>query len=416
MSSATATTHSPAAAAPIGEAEYFKFTNLGPLLFGLLVSGGVALLVCLLVALFGSHAVRERLLFSWLYAFAVCFTITAGCLVWILVHHATDAEWSVVVRRILETAAKNFFYIWVFFIPIAWFAPSLYEWMHAAVVQADPMLVGKSALLNRTFWGFRWVFIFASFGILAFLLHRFSVAQDATGDPRWTVKLRQTTFPCLPLFAICLTFAATDWFMSLNPHWYSTMWGVYIFAGAAWSSMAVLILICYALQRAGYLEGIVTVEHYHIMGKLLLSFTVFWAYIAFDQYFLIWYANIPEEAEYYVMRNTGNWNVLSTLLTICHFFIPFVLLCPRANKRIPGRLAWISGFVVLVHLLDHYIITIPAAEMERAGPTLGSFLLSLICLVAIAAPLAFLFLRNLAKTPLYPLRDPRIVKSLKLVN
>ncbi len=415
MSSATVTpAKSPTPLA--GDAEYFKFTNLGPLLFGLLVSGGVALLVCLLVAIFGSHAVRERLLFAWLFAFAVCFTITAGSLFWILVHHATDAEWSVVVRRVLETAAKNFFYIWLFFLPILIFAPQVYEWMHSAAGHSDPLLEAKRALLNRSFWGFRAVFIFAFFAIAAWMLNRFSTKQDPTGDPRWTIKLRQTTFPCMPLFAICLTFAATDWFMSLNPHWYSTMWGVYIFAGSAWCSMAVLILVCYALQRAGYLEGVVSVEHYHIMGKLLLSFTVFWAYIAFDQYFLIWYANIPEEAEYYVQRNVGNWNVLSTALTVCHFFIPFLLLLPRAAKRNPGRLAAVAGFVVLVHVLDHYIITIPAAEVERAGPTLGSFLLGIICLVAIAAPLAFLFLRNLAKTPLYPLRDPRIVKSLKLVN
>lgn len=180
--------------------------------------------------------------------------------------------------------------------------------------------------------------------------------------------------------------------------------------------MAVLILVCYALQRGGYLEGIVTVEHYHIMGKLLLSFTVFWAYIGFSQYFLIWYANIPEEAEYFVVRNTEGWNILSIALVVCHFFLPFLALCSRANKRIPQRLAFIAAFCVLIHLLDHYIITMPAAATEKAGPTLGSLLLALICLVAMAAPLAFLFLRNLAKTPLYPLRDPRIVKSLKLVN
>ncbi|MBV9126697.1 MAG: quinol:cytochrome C oxidoreductase [Verrucomicrobia bacterium] len=400
-------------AAPV---EHFQFTNLGPLLFGLLVSGGAALVICLLLALFGTHALRERLLFSWLYAFAICFTVAAGSVFWVLVHHATDAEWSVVVRRILETVGTTFFYLWVFFLPVLFFAPTLYEWLDPAVFNADPVLVGKRALLNRPFWGFRAVFILAFFAILAWLLRYFSTRQDATGDPRWTVKLRQVTYPCLPLFALCLTFGAVDWFMSLNPHWYSTMWGVYVFAGSAWCAMAVLILITYALQRAGYLEGIATVEHYHIMGKLLLSFTVFWAYIGFGQYFLIWYANIPEEAEYFVARNTEGWNVLSTALVVCHFFIPFLALCSRINKRVPQRLAIISIWCVLIHLLDLYIIVIPAAGTEKAGPTLLSFFLALICLVAIAAPLAFLFLRNLAKTALYPLRDPRIVKSLKLVN
>lgn len=412
MSAATVTAPSSTETKP--KAEFFQFTNLGPVLFGLLVSGGVALLACLLIALFGGHETRERLLFSWLFAFTVCFTLTVGSLFWVLVHHAVDAEWSVVVRRVLETMATTFFYLGLFILPILLFAPGIYEWMRPGF--HDPTVEAKHLLLNRTSWGIRTVVYLVFFFVLTRMLRYFSTRQDETGDPSWTVKLRITTYPMIPLFAICLTGAVVDWLMAINPHWYSTMWGVYLFAGAAWSSMALLIVIVYRLQKAGYLQGIVTVEHYHIMGKLLLSFTVFWAYIAFDQYFLYWYGNIPEEVEYYIRRNTENWNILSTALVALHFFLPFLLLLPRVTKRTPSYLARIAMFVLLIQMLDIYIIVIAAAPSEERGATLLTFLLSALSLVAIAAPLALLFLRNLGRHALYPLRDPRIVKSLKLVN
>lgn len=415
MSAVIPTVHSSAETKP--KAEFFQFTNLGPMLFSVLVSGGTALFVCLLLALFGSESIRERLLLGWLFALTVCFTLTVGSLFWVLVHHATDAEWSVAVRRILETTSawSAFVYLLIAFIPVLLFAPHLYEWMVIPMGQ-DPVLDIKRPLLNRPFWGFRAVFYFSFFTVVAFLLRHFSTRQDETGDPAWTIKMRQTTFPCLPFFAVCLTGAVVDWLMSLDAHWYSTMWGVYLFAGSAWSAMALLIVTTYNLQRAGYLQGIVTVEHYQIMGKLLLSFTVFWAYISFSQYFLYWYANIPEEVEYFVRRNTESWNVFSTALTICHFFIPFLLLLPRASKRVPSNLYKIAAYALCVQLLDLYIIIIPAGSHDARGFTLLTFVLSMLSLVAIAAPLVFLFLRNLGAHPLYPLRDPRILKSLKLVN
>ena len=412
MSAATATVHGSTETKP--KAEFFQFTNLGPLLFGLLVSGGVALLLCLLVAVFGSHETRERLMFSWLFAFTVCFTLSVGSLFWVLVHHAFDVEWSVVVRRILETLATTFFYLGIFFVPVLLFAPSIYEWMRAGY--HDPVVEAKHAMLNRSFWGVRAVVYLVFFFVMARLLRYFSTRQDDTGDPAWTIKLRLTTLPMLPFFAICLTGSVVDWLMAINPHWYSTMWGVYLFAGSAWSSMALLIVVAFRLQQAGYLQGIVTLEHYHIMGKLLLSFTVFWAYIAFDQYFLYWYGNIPEEVEYFVRRNTENWNYLSIALVALHFFLPFLLLLPRVTKRTPAYLARIATFALCVQLLDIYIIVIAAAPSEERGATLLTFVFALVSLVAIAAPLTLLFLRNLGRHALYPLRDPRIVKSLKLVN
>src|SRR5438876_5385966 len=143
--------------------------------------------------------------------------------------------------------------------------------------------------------------------------------------------MRKLSFISLPLFALSLTFGACDWLMSLNYKWFSTMWGVYIFAGAAGSSMSLLVLVITGLRRAGYLQDIVTLEHYHIMGKWMLAFSVFWAYIGFSQYMLIWYANMPEETQYYLARNTESWWNLSMLLVVGRFFGPFGMLLLRSG-------------------------------------------------------------------------------------
>src|SRR5260370_37309770 len=174
----------------------------------------------------------------------------------------------------------------------------------------------KGAYLNLNFFILRAAFFLGFFIIASQLLRRFSVRQDKDGNPRFTIRLRKVAFISLPLFALCLTFGAFDWLMSLNYRWFSTMFGVYIFAGAAGSSMSLLVLVITALQRAGYLKNVVTLEHYHIMGKGMVAFCIFWAYIVFGQYMLIWYANIPEETHYFITRNTDSWWDLSMLLVV----------------------------------------------------------------------------------------------------
>ena len=224
--------------------------------------------------------------------------------------------------------------------------------------------------------------------------------------------MRKASFVGLPLFALCLTFGAFDWLMSLNWHWFSTMWGPYVFAGTAGSSMALLVLVTAALQRAGYLQGVVTVEHYHIMGKWLLAFTVFWAYIGFSQYMLYWYANIPEETQYFIVRNTESWNVLSWFLVIFRFFVPFALLLPRATKTNRTWLCCIAGWIVCMQLLDMYVIVLPALH----GTGVHLSILDFLPLIGIGGTLAFFYLRIVGKTSLFPVRDPRLIESLRLTN
>ena len=395
------------AAAP--KEEYFKYTNLGPLLFGLIVAGVGSLLICIIGALvFG----LKQFLFSWLLGFMFFFTISAGALFWTFIHFAFDAEWSVVVRRLTETMAGTFKYLWIFFLPIVIWAHHIYGWMNVPV-GVDPVLDSKRAMLTPAYWVVRTVIYFSFFFTAAFFFKRWSTQQDQTGDPGYTTASRKLAFFCAPCFAICLTFAAVDWLMSISYHWYSTMWGVYIFAGSAWSSMATLIIVVRLLQNAGYLEGIISTEHYHIMGKLLLSFTVFWAYIAFSQFFLIWYANIPEETEYFLARNTESWNTLSIwLLVVCHFFVTFAVLCPRVSKTNSKYLFYIACWVLLMHFCDLYILIMPFFKEKGFSPNI----LDIFAPLTIGAPLVFLFIQALGRHSLYPVRDPRLAESLRLVN
>jgi hypothetical protein len=299
----------------------------------------------------------------------------------------------------------------VFFIPILIFRHHLYEWMNIAPGH-DPVLDSKRAYLNWHFFLFRSLFYFAFFICATLLFRRFSIRQDRDGNPAYTLNMRKVAFTSLPLFGLCLTFGAYDWLLGLDYHWFSTMWGVYIFAGAAGSSMSLLVLVITALRNAGYLKDIVTMEHYHIMGKWMLSFVVFWAYIGFSQYMLIWYANMPEETEYFIRRNTESWNSLSLFLVIGRFFVPFALLLLRGPKKKARQLCMIAGWLVFMQLVDIYIVILPALH----GVGLHVSIWDLVSLIAIGATLGFFYLRILAKTSLFPNRDPRLLESLRTIN
>ncbi|MEO6969447.1 MAG: hypothetical protein ABI217_00955 [Chthoniobacterales bacterium] len=392
---------------PAPEGEYFENSRFA----GLSLVCGLVGIVGLVLSFVGGYVSPAQFSYSWLFAFFFFFTLCIGCLFWTIVHYVVDAEWSVVVRRQLENIALLLPLLGVFFLPIWFWRKYLFRWMDVPR-GVDPLLDAKRAYLNWEFFLSRAIFYFVVLTILAYLLRRFSVRQDRDGNPQYTIWLRKVAFTGLPLFALCLTFASFDWVMSLNWHWFSTMWGPYIFAGMAGSSMALLVLVIAALQRAGYLKEVVTVEHYHIMGKWLLAFTVFWAYIGFGQYMLYWYANIPEETQYFIVRNTESWNVLSWFLVVFRFFVPFALLLPRATKTNLTWLCSISAWIVLMQLLDVYVIVLPALH----GTGVHLSILDFLPLIGIGGTLAFFYLRILGKASLFPVRDPRLIESLRLTN
>jgi hypothetical protein len=393
--------------APIPEGEYFessRFTGLSFLLGSIAV---VALALCA----FGAYVNPHQLSYSWLFAFAFFFTLCAGCFFWTIVHHATDADWSVVVRRQLENLAALLTVLALLFVPVLLLRHHLFAWMDIPRGM-EPSLDAKRGYLNWPFFLVRSVIFLGFFLVAALALRRLSARQDKDGNPLFTIWMRRVSFISLPMFALCLTFGAYDWLVGLNYKWFSTMFGVYIFAGAAGSSMSLLVLVVTALREAGYLKGIVTVEHYHIMGKWMLAFCIFWAYIGFGQYMLIWYANMPEETQYFINRNTQSWWALSMLLVIGRFFIPFAILLMRSVKKHPHQLCIISGWLVFMQMLDIYLIVLPGLHGTGFHPSIWD----LLSLIAIGATLAFVYLRMVPRSSLFPVRDPRLIESLKTIN
>lgn len=286
------------------------------------------------------------------------------------------------------------------------------------------LLFTKRGYLNETFWWFRQIFYFLVLTAIAFILRRWSLNLDKDGDPKWFRWMRRWSCGFLPFFATAWTFLVFDWLMGLDYTWFSTMWGVYLFAGSALNSMGVLILLVTGLRKAGYLKKVVTLEHYHLMGKLMLAFVIFWAYIAFSQFFLIWYANITEETKFFLTRNTGFWNTYTiAFLVVGHFFVPFTVLLIQKVKKIPLVICGVAVWNLVMHALDLYWIIIPergpsltAASGEMAMTIPGAWVYDIIAFVSVAGIFGFFLLKQLASASLFPCRDPRLDESLNVVN
>ena len=378
-------------------------------LSNLLLGAGVAGIAASVIGFFIS---RQQFAFSWLFAFSYFFTICCGALFWTSLQHATDSEWSVLVRRQMENIAKLLPYFGAFFLPLILFcAPLLWKWWNIEP-GVDPLLDAKSGYLNHTFF---WVRAVAYFGFLAWIsttLYKSSTAQDADGAAKHTFTMRKFGIGGIAVVALALSFSGFDWLMGLDYHWFSTMWGVYIFAGAAGSSMSLLVLLITALKSKGYLKA-VNNEHYHIMGKFMLAFTIFWAYIGFSQYMLIWYANIPEETIYFRIRNTESWWYFSQFLVIGRFFLPFPVLLMQMTKK-TKYINYVAVWILLMQLIDVFVIVMPALHQE--GVRFSDVFFGACSLVGIGGILGWLFLRIIGKSNLFPMRDPRLLGSIKLSN
>lgn len=425
-----------------------------------LVSGVLALgLTVLSVILLLIPATSGAYSYSWLFAFAFFITLALGGCFWTLLHNLSNSGWGTSVRRLFENLGFVFPFMAVFAVPFLFpgIQDNLFEWFTAyreaasapgasmfegffgfygsSSVNAElaknadhhlMLLVNKSWYMNPVAWYARMVFYFVALGFVIWKLRNLSVQQDTDDAPgiKRLFKARALSAPFMPIFAITATFLAFDLLMGLDYKWFSTMWGVYFFAGCALSSMALLILTAIVLQKMGYLKSIITEEHYHIMGKLLFAFIVFWAYVSFSQFFLIWYSNITEETSYFLLRNTESWHTVSLFLVFGHFGVPFLLLLNQGKKKDPKFMTAICVYVLFVHAIDVYHMVIP----ER-GPSLSvmageeprlwmpvAILGDLLAFVTVGAGFLFFYLRNLLSVNLYPNRDPRILESINVAN
>lgn len=354
---------------------------------------------------------HERFGFSYLTAFAFVTTIGLGGMFFVLIHHLTRAGWSVAARRHMEWVASILPWCALLFIPVAALSGHIYH--HWMAEDADPLVLAKRGYLNTTFFFVRAAIFFGVWTLLSLWFGARSRELDAKPkDARLVGKMQALSAPSMFAFAFSLTFAAFDWLMSLDPHWYSTIFGVYVFAGSVTSSLSLLALITMALQKKGLLKKVSTVEHRHDIGKLMFAFVVFWAYIAFSQYFLIWYANIPEETVFFKHRWEDGWKGISLLLLFAHFVVPFILLLSRHTKRSFAGLTVAAVLLLVAHYVDMYWLVMPSLGEHGATPNLVD-ILALLGPVGIAA---MVIARAAAKGVLFPTGDPRLGETLKLEN
>ena len=409
-----------------------------------LVAGVAGLIAAALLSFFSEPSWR-RFFFSYLLSFAFFLSISLGALFFVLLQHVTRAGWSVSVRRIGETLAAGMPVLAALALPIVVSVllqnGELYRWAqpvpahvnaeHAPAAEAghtqaaptgvkplDELTLEKRAFLNPPFFIARLVVYFAVWSAMGVWYWRRSVEQDASGQPALTLRMQALAAPAIVAFAITVTLASFDLLMSLDPTWYSTMYGVYYFSGCAVAIFAALILVAMMLQRLGYLRQSITTEHYHDLGKFLFAFTFFWGYIAFSQYMLLWYANIPEETAWLVRRGAtsadqamNGWSIVAILLLVGNLIVPFAGLLSRHIKRNPKALVFWAAWLLLFHWLDLYWLVMPEFDGRvHVG------LIDLLCLIGVGGVYLAAVLRIALGHSLRPAADPRREESLAFQN
>ena len=352
------------------------------------------------------------------YLLAICFwtSLSLGALFFIAIQLLTRAGWSVVLRRVAEIFAASITVNAVTFVPVLvglmLGQSSLYIWNDSTLAATDELIRNKTPYLNATFFVIRSIFYFAAWSYLARTFCRASFQQDSDGDSKTTLHLERLSAPALLVSALTVTFASIDWVLSLDPHWFSSIFGIYFFSGSMVGFLAALTLSVDLLQRRLGLLSMVTEKHRHDLGKFLFGFNCFWAYIAFSQYLLVWYANIPEETVWFKARQSGGWATVSLLLMAGHFVLPFLGLMPRRMKEIPQVLSFWSLVLLIMHAVDFYWLIFPTLDLS--GPQV--FLQPILCLLGIGGIYFAGWLSIAGKNSLIPVGDPRLSESLGAAN
>lgn len=320
----------------------------------------------------------------------------------------TGAMWSAPIRRISESFTAYLPVVLLGFIAVGLGAHQIYEWTHPEVVKGDLILEHKAGYLNLTFFWIRNVIAIIVWIFFGISMVGSSVAQDKDGAYSHTAKNKVRAPLFLALFALTFTMVSFDLLMSLDPHWFSTMFGVYCFAGAFYASLALTTVLAVLLKRAGYLEGIVNDNHLHDLGKFMFAFTVFWAYIAFCQFMLIWYANLPEETMYFMHRMEGKWMYVSVFLLIGKFMVPFFGLLTRGAKRSEKRLLVVGCWMLFAQWID--LIWLIQPEFHKEGAVIGW--IEVAPLLAFGGVFGFLVHRFLSNNTVVAIRDPKLEESV----
>jgi hypothetical protein len=378
--------------------------ELAPLQQKLLMAGGIAGLVSL-VGLFMNPAQFMR---SYLMAFLFVLGASLGCLALGMIHQLSGGAWGVVTRRLIGAASRVMPVLTLLFIPIVLGRHFLFEWSHADVVAKDEILQHKSLYLNTPFFIVRAAIYFAIWNGLVYFLNKWSLEQDYSPDPKITRRMQMLSGGGLLAYAITATFASFDWLMSLDPHWYSTIYGVLLMGGQGLTALAFLIGVLVWLSRRSPLDAVVAPVHFHDLGNLMLAFVLLWAYFSFSQYLIIYSANLPEEITWYTHRLFTGWRVIALLLVVGHFAVPFLVLLSRKVKRAPELLVKVAIGLLIARLIDLFWLIAP--EFHQEG--LVVHWLDIVLPVALAALFLGCFVWQLRGRAILPLHDPQFEQAL----
>jgi hypothetical protein len=372
-----------------------------------LVAGSAGLLVCAL----GAFLSPEHFFRTYLVAYIFWLGIALGCMVIVMVQHLTGGSWGIVLRRFLESASRTLPLFVLFFVPLLLGLRRLYLWSDVAAV-ADPALRAKlehkSLYLNVPFFLGRTAFYFAVWLAMAYFLNRWSREQDQTGDPSLPARFRRLSAPGLVLYGLTITFASIDWVMSLEPEWFSTIFGALFGTGQVLTAFAFAVAGLILLADRPPVADLLSPTVLRDLGSLLLAFVMLWAYMSFSQFLLIWSGNLPEEISWYVRRLQGGWQWVGLSLILFQFALPFLLLLSSDIKRNGRRLAAVAGFVLAMRFVDLFWMIVPAAD---AAIDWRDVLLALAALVGVGGIWMAVFLWQLGRMPLLPLRDPYLAEA-----
>lgn len=345
---------------------------------------------------------------GYLAAFVFWSGLSLGYLTVLLMHHVVLGAWGFVTQRILEAGALTVGLAALLFIPFIFGLHDLYEWTHVEAVADDPVLQQKRLYLNTPFFLIRAVLYFGTWCALAYLLRRWSVRLDATGDPALATRMRRYAAGGLIAHVLLVTFATTDWIMSLDPHWYSTVFGWMMAVSEVLTALTATVLVLAAARNTPPLAERVQVKHFHDYGNLILTFVILWAYLMFVQFLIIWSGNLPEEVMWYVERQHGLWAWINPFLVIFHFAVPFLVLLSRRSKRSARKLTTVAAFVLAVHVVFVAWLVLPSFSPI----SIHTYWIAAAAFVGIGGAWTVVFTWALSRQPLLPQNDPRYDPSL----
>jgi hypothetical protein len=376
-----------------------QIESLGRIALGV---GGLGLLATVI----GFVVDADQFYRSYLLAYIFVLGIPMGSLALLMVHHLTGGGWGLVIRRTFEASVRTIPLMALLFLPIVFGIHTLYEWSHADVVARDPIIAEKSIYLNTTGFLIRAVLYFAIWSYLAIRLTRLSAQQD-TEEVHFH-RFEKVSGPGLLIFALTITFASVDWVMSLDPHWFSTLFGLWFMVGQALTALAFTITIAFLVSRDGRMKDVITTEKFHDYGKLLFAFIMLWGYLTYSQFLIIWAANLPEDIPYYLQRIGGGWSVVTFIVILGHFVLPWTLLLFRPTKRASNRLVAVAAFMLVMRFIDVFWLVAPWVKHG----TFGVHWLDITAVLGLTGLWVGIFCHNLRARTLLPVGDPYLAEAL----